>query len=107
MDQVQGVSQKSLTKTLRQAEHEGLVKRSIFAEVPPRVEYELTDLGQEMLSQIYPLVRWTVSNINVSLQPRILRNERYFSAGERGRGKCVFNPGVTCRQTRVGIKIES
>ena len=63
MQQVQGVSQKSLTKTLRQLEHDGLVKRSIFAEVPPRVEYELTDLGREMLCQIYPLVRWTVTNI--------------------------------------------
>ena len=41
----------------------GLVKRSIFAEVPPRVEYELTDLGREMLGEIYPLVRWTVTNI--------------------------------------------
>ncbi len=63
MEQVQGVSQKSLTNTLRQLEHDGLVKRSIFAEVPPRVEYELTDLGREMLSQIYPLVRWTVTNV--------------------------------------------
>ncbi len=63
MEQVQGVSQKSLTKTLRQGEHGGLVKRSVFAEVPPRVEYELTDLGREMLCHIYPLVRWTVTNI--------------------------------------------
>ena len=63
MEQVQGVSQKSLTKTLRQVEHDGLVRRSIFAEIPPRVEYELTDLGRETLCQIYPLVRWTVTNI--------------------------------------------
>ena len=63
MEQVHGVSQKSLTKTLRQLEHDGLVTRSVFAEVPPRVEYELTSLGRELLYQIYPLVRWTVSNL--------------------------------------------
>ncbi len=63
MEQVHGVSQKSLTRTLRQLEHDGLVTRFIFAEVPPRVEYELTDLGREMLYQIYPLVHWTVRNL--------------------------------------------
>ena len=63
MKQVPGVSQKSLTKTLRQLEHDGLVTRSTFAEVPPRVEYVLTDLGREMLYQIYPLWQWTLTNI--------------------------------------------
>ena len=63
LEQVQHVSQKSLTKTLRQLERDGLLKRSIFAEVPPRVEYELTDLGREMLYQIYPLWHWTLTNI--------------------------------------------
>ena len=63
LEQVPGVSQKSLTKTLRQLEHDGLVTRSIFAEVPPRVEYVLTELGQEMLYQIFPLWQWTLINI--------------------------------------------
>ena len=57
------MSQKSLTKTLRLLEQDGLVERTIFAEVPPRVEYALTDLGREILGEIYPLWYWTITNI--------------------------------------------
>jgi DNA-binding HxlR family transcriptional regulator len=63
MEQVEGVSQKSLTKTLRQLERDGLVTREVFAEVPPRVEYEVTELGLEMLEQVHPLWMWTVENL--------------------------------------------
>src|ERR1700679_995602 len=49
MDQVEDISQKSLTKTLRGLERDGLVTREVFAEVPPRVEYTITSLGSEML----------------------------------------------------------
>ena len=44
-------------------EHDGLVERTIFAEVPPHVEYALTDLGREVLAEIYPLWFWIVTNI--------------------------------------------
>ncbi len=64
MDQVENVSQKSLTKTLRQLERDGLVTRVVFPEVPPRVEYEATELGLEMLEQVHPLWLWAVKNMD-------------------------------------------
>jgi DNA-binding HxlR family transcriptional regulator len=63
MEQVEGVSQKSLTKTLRQLERDGLVTRVVFAEVPPRVEYAITPLGIEMLEQVHPLWLWAAKNV--------------------------------------------
>jgi len=63
MENVAGVSQKSLTKTLRQLERGGLVTRVVFAEVPPRVEYKITKLGEELLAQLHPVWLWTVANV--------------------------------------------
>ena len=63
MEQVESVSQKSLTKTLRQLERDGLVTREVFAEVPPRVEYEATELRLEFLEQVHPLWLWAVRNL--------------------------------------------
>jgi DNA-binding HxlR family transcriptional regulator len=63
MEQVEGVSQKSLTKTLRALERDGLITREVFAEVPPRVEYTITALGMEMLSHIEPLWIWVAKSV--------------------------------------------
>ena len=63
MEAVEGVSQKSLTKTLRQLERDGLVTRSVSAEVSPSVEYAITPLGEEILEQVHPLWLWTVGNV--------------------------------------------
>ena len=63
MEQVEGISQKSLTKTLRALERDGLVTRKIFAEVPPRVEYAITPLGIDMLEQVAPLWTWVAKSV--------------------------------------------
>lgn len=63
MDQVEGISQKSLTKTLRGLERDGLVTRKIFAEVPPRVEYTITALGSDMLDNVAPLWLWVAQRV--------------------------------------------
>ncbi len=59
-----GISQKMLTQTLRDLERDGLVQRSIFAEVPPRVEYALTPVGQTLCGPIGELARWASDHIN-------------------------------------------
>ena len=55
---VGGVSQKVLTNNLRQMEESGLIKRKVFAEVPPRVEYSLTDLGLSLKPILDSMVNW-------------------------------------------------
>ncbi len=57
-----GISQRMLTQTLRNLEREGYVNRTVFPEVPVRVEYELTDLGQDLIKPIYQLVSWAGEN---------------------------------------------
>ena len=57
------ISQKMLTVTLRTLEADGLVKRTIFPEVPPRVEYEITAIGKSLLPHIDGLSKWAVENL--------------------------------------------
>ncbi|MDQ4026108.1 MAG: helix-turn-helix transcriptional regulator, partial [Actinomycetota bacterium] len=56
---IDGISQRMLTVTLRQLERDGLVTRTVYPVVPPRVEYSLTPLGCTLLSTIQSLVTWT------------------------------------------------
>jgi DNA-binding HxlR family transcriptional regulator len=63
LERVEGVSQKSLTKVLRQLERDGLVTRVVFPEVPPRVEYAITELALEMLEMVHPLWKWAATNV--------------------------------------------
>jgi DNA-binding HxlR family transcriptional regulator len=63
MNQVDGISQKSLTKTLRGLQRDGLITREVFAEVPPRVEYTITPLGSEMLDNVAPLWLWVAQRV--------------------------------------------
>jgi DNA-binding HxlR family transcriptional regulator len=66
-----GVSQKMLTKTLRQLERDGLVTRRVHAEVPPRVDYKLTRLGERLGESVCGIWKWV---------------ERHASDVERSRG---------------------
>ena len=53
-----GISQRMLTQTLRSLEREGYVERTVYPEVPVKVEYELTELGRDLVKPLYTLVSW-------------------------------------------------
>lgn len=55
---IEGISQRMLTQTLRDLERDGFVLRTVFAQVPVKVEYELTDLGRGLSAAVWKLVSW-------------------------------------------------
>ena len=57
-----GISQRMLTLTLRALERDGLVTRTVFASIPPRVEYELTALGRSLLAPVSALAAWAIGH---------------------------------------------
>ena len=59
---VDGISQKMLTTTLRTLERDGFCTRTVFPTVPPRVDYELTELGRDLLVPVKALGEWAVAN---------------------------------------------
>lgn len=59
---LEGVSPKMLTQQLKEMQHDGLVLRHSYGEVPPRVDYSMTDLGQELLELLEPLGDWAEAN---------------------------------------------
>src|SRR3979409_2470163 len=59
---IPGISQRMLTATLRSLERDGLLTRDVYAEVPPRVEYELTPLGRRFMQPVRALVAWLQMN---------------------------------------------
>ena len=67
------ISQKMLTSTLRLLEADGIISRKMYAEIPPRVEYELTELGYDLLPNIRNLINWGHKNIQT-----IQKNRKVF-----------------------------
>ncbi|WZH36722.1 MAG: helix-turn-helix domain-containing protein [Microbacterium enclense] len=59
---VSGISEKMLASTLKTLEADGLVVRTAYPEVPPRVEYALTDLGRDLMQRVLPLMEWVADN---------------------------------------------
>jgi DNA-binding HxlR family transcriptional regulator len=65
---IDGISQRMLTVTLRGLERDGLVTRTVFPVVPPRVDYELTDVGRSLSQTVCAFVQWAEHN-----EPAIFR----------------------------------
>jgi len=74
--EIDGISQRMLTLTLRQLEREGLVTRTVFPVVPPRVDYELTPLGSTLLETIQTLVAWAGEHGNEIIEARAAYDAR-------------------------------
>jgi DNA-binding HxlR family transcriptional regulator len=68
-----GISQRMLTLTLRGLERDGLVTRTVFPTIPPRVDYELTPLGRDLLVPVSALGEWAIRN-----QSKIARAREQF-----------------------------
>lgn len=64
------ISQKMLTVTLRTLEEDGYVTRTIYPEVPPRVEYSLTDRAKSLLPHVNSLIGWALKNMDAILSDR-------------------------------------
>lgn len=81
--EIGGVSQRMLTLTLRGLERDGLVTRTVFATVPPRVDYELTELGQSLRVPIEALGAWTFAHLDVIDAARHKFDDSVASATEK------------------------
>ena len=66
------VSQRMLTVTLRTLESDGLIERKVYAEVPPRVEYCLTERGLSLIAHIQGLVDWALQQMSGIMESRVL-----------------------------------
>ena len=74
---ISGISQKMLTQTLRSLERDGLVTRTIYAEVPPRVEYALTALGETLIEPLAALRHWAESHIEAVIESQAAYDKKY------------------------------
>jgi DNA-binding HxlR family transcriptional regulator len=77
-----GVSHRMLALTLRSLECDGLVKRTAYATIPPKVEYELTKMGRSLIEPLETIARWAQRN-----RPAI-EAARVWVAAEKGRNDC-------------------
>ena len=101
-----GISQRMLTLTLRGLERDGLITRTAYPTIPPRVDYALTPLGRDLLIPVSALGAWAIRN-----QPKIARAREQFdgfawrAASRRstahGRGAGTLNPARRLTHDRV------
>ncbi|CAM4040749.1 transcriptional regulator, HxlR family [Pedobacter westerhofensis] len=69
-NKIESISQKMLTVTLKSLETDGLISRKVYPQIPPRVEYTLTELGQTLLPAIDMLKKWAADSMPAILAAR-------------------------------------
>jgi DNA-binding HxlR family transcriptional regulator len=83
---VDGISQRMLTLTLKGLEQDGLVTRTMYPTIPPRVDYELTELGRKLIVPLRALAEWAREN-----RPAMLAARQAFQRrGQRGSPRTRF-----------------
>ena len=94
--QIDGVSRRMLSATLRQLERDGLVERRVYARVPARVEYELSPVGVHLLSALVPLVGWGLEHQAELSRARehYDRLQRWRSEGEEIKARSQATPRI-------------
>ncbi len=68
--QIPDISQKMLTSTLRHLENDGIISRELFSEVPPRVEYRLTERGKSLMPHLDALLGWGINHFGEIIYDR-------------------------------------
>jgi len=81
--QVEGISQRMLTLTLKGLEQDGLVSRTMYPTIPPRVDYELTELGRSLIVPLQSLHSWAVEHRPAMLAAREAFAKREQQTGSR------------------------
>ncbi|MEV6126271.1 helix-turn-helix domain-containing protein [Streptomyces violaceusniger] len=81
-----GVSEKMLTQTLRALERDGLVRRTVHPEIPPRVEYELTELGVTLRGPLLALTDWSMCHMDEVLEARAAYDQGKDAAAHESTG---------------------
>ena len=76
--EIPDISQKMLTNTLRTLEEDGFVTRTVYAEIPPRVEYSITDRTRSLFPHINSMIEWAKINM-----PDILRDRKNHKKAEK------------------------
>jgi len=84
MKELNGISPKTLSDTLKDLQNEKLIRRESFAEIPPRVEYSLTENGTELRKAIIPLIKWAATREHTN-------SKRCVSAYRHTSAHCVTN----------------
>lgn len=72
---IKDISQRMLTVTLRTLEEDGLISRKVYAEVPPKTEYNLTRMGKSLIPHIEDLVNWASLNMDHIIKSRETTNK--------------------------------
>ncbi len=96
LQRIDGVSQRMLTVTLRGLERDGLVRRAVYAQVPPRVEYTLTPLGATLRRLVRDLIEWSGAHL-AEVDAARARYDRQVQEAARPTGAASVEDSRTAR----------